>query len=218
MHYIKKFKKTLVMLSTAMSLCSAYVSAHPHNWIDLSTQFDINKAGELTGFTQYWQFDQFFSMISYAELMNEYSDEKTGLAATALKMVANVGPDQYLSILEVEGIKHELPVPELYTLELKGSEQGQILILRMTFTLKAPPLVNNKTISLKTYEPTYFIAMNYPSDAGISINSNGHHCKTSLIRANPSEDLVYYANSLDRNIRDTDGLGNDFAEEVRIKC
>jgi ABC-type uncharacterized transport system substrate-binding protein len=218
MHYIKKLKKTLVMLGTAMSLCSTYVSAHPHNWIDLSTQFNINKAGELTGFSQYWQFDQFFSMISYAELMNEYNDEKTGLAATALKMVANVGPDQYLSTLEIEGVRHELPVPELYTLELKDSEEAQILILKMTFTLKAPPLVNNKTISLKTYEPTYFIAMNYLSDAGIRINSNYLNCKADLIKANPSEELVYYANSLDRNVRETDGLGDEFAEEVRIKC
>jgi len=206
------------MLGTAVSLYSTSVWAHPHNWIDLSTEFNINKADQLTGFTQYWQFDQFFSMISYAEIMNEYNDEKTGLAATALKMVANVGPDQYLSTLDIEGVKYELPVPELYTLELKDSEEAQILILKMTFTLKEPPIVKNKTISLKTYEPTYFIAMNYLSDAGISINSPSLNCKVDLIKANPSEDLVYYANSLDRDFRDSDGLGDDFAEEVRIKC
>ncbi len=218
MNYNNFIKALTTALSTVLLLCSSAVFAHPHNWIDLHTQIKIDEQGRLTGFSQHWSFDQFFSMINYAELMNEYNDESIGLASTAVKMVANVAPDQYLSVLKVAGESVSLPVPKRYTLETVLVDGNPILILKMHFVLHEPLLVKGKNISLQTFEPTYFVAMNYPSREHIRIDSNGHNCKAELVRATPSEELVNYAISLDRNIRDTQGLGDDFAERVNIQC
>ena len=116
MNYKKRYKTLSAALSTVLLLCSSAVFSHPHNWIDLRTQINIDEQGYLTGFSQHWSFDQFFSMISYADLMNEYNDETIGLASTAMKMVANVAPDTYLSELRVAGELVPLPVPKRYTL------------------------------------------------------------------------------------------------------
>jgi ABC-type uncharacterized transport system substrate-binding protein len=218
MHYKKLNKITTAALSTVLLLCSSFTFAHPHNWIDLRTQVDIDDQGRLTGFTQHWKFDQFFSMINYAELMNEYNDEPIGLASTAIKMVANVAPDQYFSELKVAGEVIDLPVPKRYTLETEEVDGNPILILKMKFVLKEPPQVEGKSFTLQTFEPTYFVAMNYPSEENIRIDSASVNCKAELIRATPSDELIDYANSLDRNVRDTQGLGDDFAERVKIQC
>ena len=218
MNYNNIFKILTAALATVLLLCSNVIFAHPHNWIDLRTQIKIDKQGYLTGFSQHWSFDQFFSMINYAELMNEYQDESIGLASTAIKMVANVAPDQYLSELKVAGQLIELPVPKLYTLETVEVDGNPTLILKMNFILPEPLLVKGKNISLQTFEPTYFVAMNYLSEDHVRIEGNGHNCTTELIRATPSDEIIDYASSLDRSVRETQGLGDDFAERVNIQC
>jgi len=218
MNYNNFIKALIAILGAVLLLCSSAAFAHPHNWIDLRTQIKIDEQGRLTGFSQHWSFDQFFSMINYAELMNEYNDESIGLASTAMKMVANVAPDQYLSELKVAGKLVPLPVPTRFTLETVPIDGYPILILNMHFTLKEPLLVAGKNISLQTFEPTYFVAMNYPSQEHVGIEGSGHNCKSELIRAAPSEELINYASSLDRNVKETQGLGDDFAERVNIQC
>lgn len=218
MNYKKLYKTRIALLGIACLLCSNAVLAHPHNWIDLRTQINIDERGYLTGFSQHWSFDQFFSMISYAELMNEYNDEPIGLASTAMKMVANVAPDSYLSELKVAGEVIPLPVPKRYTLESVSVNGSPILVLKMNFILKEPKLVKGKSITLQTFEPTYFVAMNYPSQEHVRVASNALHCTAQLIRATPSEELIDYATSLDRNVKETQGLGDDFAERVAIQC
>ena len=218
MKYKQLIKKVVAAAGAVLLLCSNVTFAHPHNWIDLRTKVDIDEKGMLTGFSQHWRFDQFFSMINYAELMNEYNDEKIGLASTAVSMVANVAPEQYFSELKVAGEVVSLPVPKRYTLETEQIDGNPILILKMTFVLKKPILVKGKSFTLQTFEPTYYVAMNYPSKDNIRIQSAGPTCQAELIRATPSDELIDYANSLDRNVRDTKGLGNDFAERVKIEC
>jgi ABC-type uncharacterized transport system substrate-binding protein len=210
--------KTISVLSAALMLCSTQLFGHPHNWIDLSSEFTINEQGRLTSFTQHWQFDQFFSMINYAQLMNEYQDESLGLASSAMKMVANVAPDQYFSQLTVAGKNIALSVPKLYSLEIQQVDGNPRLILKMHFSLKEQPLVRGKTFSLQTFEPSYFVAMNHLSTTDIKINSSQSSCKVQLVSADPSEDLISYANSLDRSMRDTQGLGENFAQRIHIKC
>jgi len=218
MNYNKCYKTMSVALGTVLLLCSSISFSHPHNWIDLRTQINIDEQGYLTGFSQHWSFDQFFSMISYADMMNEYNDETIGLASTAMKMVANVAPDTYLSELRVAGEVMPLPVPKRYTLESVQVNGSPILVLKMNFVLKEPKLVKGKKITLQTFEPTYFVAMNYPSQEDVRVESSGHNCTAQLIRATPSEELIDYATSLDRNVRETQGLGDDFAERVTIQC
>ncbi len=218
MNYKNLYKTLIASLGTVLLLYSSATLAHPHNWIDLRTQINIDEQGRLTGFSQHWSFDQFFSMISYAELMNEYNDEAIGLASTAMKMVANVAPDSYLSELKVAGEVIALPVPQRYSLESVLVNGSPILVLKMKFILKEPILVKGKKITLQTFEPTYFVAMNYLSEEQVRVASNGHHCTAQLIRANPSEELIDYAINLDRSVKETQGLGDDFAERVVIQC
>jgi len=218
MNYKKFYKTPIASLGMAFLLCSNAAIAHPHNWIELRTQINIDERGYLTGFSQHWSFDQFFSMISYAEMMNEYHDEPLGLTSTAMKMVANVAPDSYLSELKVAGEVIALPVPKGYTLESVVVNGNPILVLKMNFILSEPRLVKGKKITLKTFEPSYFIAMNYPSPEHVRIAGNALHCTAQLIRANPSEALIDYAISLDRSVKETQGLGGDFAERVTIQC
>lgn len=205
-------------LGTTLLLYSSATFSHPHNWIDLRSQINIDEQGRLIGFSQHWRFDQFFSMINYAELMNEYNDESLGLTNTALEMVTHVADKEYFSTLNVAGEGISLPTPQHYSLESVQLDGSPSLTLKMNFVLTEPILVKGKKITLQTLEPTYFVAMNYPSEQSIIIKSDNLDCSVELIKAKVSDDLLNYANSLDRNMKNTQGLGNKFAERVNIQC
>ena len=61
--------------------------------------------------------------------------------------------------------------------------------------------------------------MNYSKVENISIQGvQGIQCQSNLDLPSPSFELVEYAQNLDRTRKDTDGLGVNFAEKIRINC
>jgi ABC-type uncharacterized transport system substrate-binding protein len=50
------------------------------------------------------------------------------------------------------------------------------------------------------------------------IGGGAIECSKRLTIPEPSEELLFYAQSLDKTQRDTDGLGANFAETVTIEC
>ena len=55
---------------------SSHIAAHPHSWINLKTDFILDDQGRLSGITQHWEFDAYYSMMTYADIMNEHGDEQ----------------------------------------------------------------------------------------------------------------------------------------------
>jgi len=216
----KKVRKVLFFVFLSMGM-SSLSQAHPHNWIDLNTRFVLDENARLVQVKQRWEFDLYYSLMMHADLLNEFGSEQLGLPAAAADMIRNLESYQYFSKLKLNDYPIELGVPETYQLFTKkedGSEE-LTLVLEMTFGIKLETSIENKTLAFQVFDPTYYVAMNHATENNIEIiGGNATECSKTLEFPEPSDEIVEYAQSLDRTQKQTDGLGMSFAETAFINC
>lgn len=195
------------------------VQAHPHNWIALNSSFVLDGHARLIQIQQRWEFDIYYSMMTLADVLNEHKSEAIGLPKAAEAMIRNLKSYGYFSVLSLNGAAIDLGMPDDYSL-IKNERDGQIVLeLEMTFDLKDSLPIEHKTLAWQVYDPTYFIAMNHATENNIEIvGGNATECIKTLQFPEPSDELVDYAQSLDRSQKSIDGLGASFAETAFIKC
>lgn len=209
---------SLGLLLSILCLAPA-AQAHPHNWIELESTLVLDEQGRLVELKQRWVFDDFYSMMVHADILNEYRSEAEGLKATAEEFVQNLKAYHYFSSLKLAEQTLELGMPsqaQLHAIE----QQGRIsLALEMRFKIASKPKLAAKALSLRVFDPTYYIAMNHINIDNIQVQASaGLECGKDLQVPEPSDELIEYAQSLDRSQRDTQGLGAMFAETVVIEC
>ena len=195
------------------------VAAHPHSWIDMKASMILDGQGRLIAIRQHWAFDTYFSMVTLADALNEHGDKETGLGKMADKFIHNLTEFQYFSELSIDGAEIELPRPSSYRLSEKSEGEQPILHLEMRFDITRPLVIKDKNLVWSVFDPTYYIAMNYSVADNVSIEGeNSALCRLNLDLPSPSFELIEYAQNLDRTRKDTDGLGVNFAEKIRISC
>lgn len=195
------------------------LQAHPHNWIELNSSFVIDENSHLIQVKQRWEFDMYYSLMTHADLLNEFGDEQKGLLATAERMIKNLKAYDYFSTLNLNGENIALGMPQEYRLNAKKKDGQIILELDMHFNIKTEINVKNKTLSWQVFDPTYYIAMRHLTKNNIKIISGeATQCTKALEFTEPSDDLIDYAQSFDRNQKNTDGLGKFFAETAIVNC
>ena len=190
-------KIVLVMFAVCFGVSSA--RAHPHSWIELNTSFVLDEKARVVQIKQRWEFDLYFSLMTHADLLNEFGDEKTGLSKTAERMIKNLKDYDYFSKLELDGLDIPLGMPDKYRLFTKTKEKQTILELEMTFDIETDLKIENKILALQVFDPTYYIAMNYATESNIEIiGGNATACSKKLEFPEPSDELIDYAQNLDR--------------------
>lgn len=218
--YRLSFKKVLnsSAIWLVVFICTSNLHAHPHNWIDLQSSFILNNEGQLVQIKQRWEFDVYYSMITYEDVINEHGSEEKGLREAANRMVQNLASYSYFSSLKLGGVSTNLNTPSAYKLVTVKKDDQIALILEMVFDIEPGAVIENKELQWQVYDPTYYIAMNHREKNNIQIIGSESVCAIQLDIPNPSDDLIEYALSLDRNQKNTDGLGIYFAEKATINC
>lgn len=207
------------MLGVLLLLFSSLIQAHPHNWIALNSRFVLDDQAQLISIEQRWEFDVFYSMMTLADVLNEYGSEEAGLPVFASRMIENLASYNYFSVLRLDSQVIQLSSPQRYALVSRQRDQQQVLELQMRFDLEKPLSIEARTLVFSVYDPTYYIAMNHANEHNIVIEGgNASECVLELKFAEPSEDLLDFAQSLDQSQKDTDGLGENFAETALIRC
>jgi len=202
-----------------LGVCSGYGHAHPHSWISLHSEFILDDKGNLTEIRQRWDFDIYYSMMTLADVTNEYGDQQTGLANMAKTMAQNLAGYRYFSHLTVSGKDIQLPAPNYYELKPAFTDGQQILSLYMHFTLETPQPMQGNTINWSVFDPTYYIDISHGKVSQVAIHTTkAMQCTKDIKVSEPSEDIIEYAANLDQTQKDTRGLGDYFAEHVLIKC
>ncbi|KZZ60928.1 hypothetical protein A3760_26260, partial [Oleiphilus sp. HI0122] len=201
------------MLYCFLWACVSTVQAHPHNWIQLNSTFVLDDQARLIGIKQRWEFDFYYSMIMHADLLNEFGDELLGLSETATAMIKNLKPYTYFSELKAHDAVVDLGMPEKYQLTTTKVDGQLVLVLDMEFDIDQKIPVEGTRLEWRVFDPTYYIAMNHETERNIEIvGGNATECTKQLKFPEPTDEEIDYAQSLDKTQRDTDGLGQLFAE------
>lgn len=216
--------------------------AHPHNWIDLKTEFELNKAGQLVSLEQYWLFDVDFSQLTIEDIFHESRVQPNSLQLLGDDMINNMQSFDYFSYLRIDNLPISLYRPSDYSLEIVEKDGQQQLFLRMKFVFKDALTIKGKQVVWQVYDPTYYIDMKHMQQANVVVLSafKTAQCEIQLKQPTPSKRLVDYASGLDASKTDynrdfseqeadqsypldplfdfQDRLGKEFAEKVVISC
>jgi len=210
---------TLSACCLAVFFSASIAHAHPHTWIELNSRFVIDGQGRLTQIEQTWEFDVFFSLMALDDAINEHGSEAKALSETAKDMIDNLANYDYFSSLRSQDAPIPLNPPTRYTLVTKEKYGQQVLVLEMTFNVEPYVTILNKDIEYQVYDPTYYISLLHTQSSNIEIVSEiADTCTVQLNQPEPSNELVEYAQNLDRNQTGPDGLGVNFAETAMIAC
>lgn len=210
-----KFIKTII---TLIALYSMPVFSHPHSFVDLKTNV-IVEGSMLKSFQMEWMLDEIASSELIYEVKNSQDKEKTQQNITA-EMVQTALQNHYFSTLydsQNQPIKFTTKPTET-RFEIRNNR----VIFYITFHLANPYELKQSKVRFYTYEPSYYIAMEYNRPADVNISNAS--CKATLVQPQVDSKLRLYASGLDKN-QSPDmpengdySLGAQFAQKVEIIC
>lgn len=194
--------------------------AHPHSWVSLTSDFVINTDGNLAELRQRWVFDPFYSALTTADLRTDYGDNlRIGLDIHGELIIDNLEAQNYFSHMLYQEQDNGLTRPVDHKLSVISIEDDEILVLEMTFDLASESISAQKSFQFSVYDPTYYVDMRHESESFIRLhNQSSLECGFEILDANPSEEQIEYASSLDKTETDTVGLGEVFAQYVEVTC
>ena len=196
-------------------LASPLVAAHPHSWIDMQTELQIDGQQRLTALRLSWLFDEFYSATILDDAKAAGHSVAQELQLFGHDTITNLASENYLNRMTLDGQKVSLgPVHEYQT----QMSDGRIRF-DYTLPLKAPLPLTDHSLLFAIYDATYYVEMLHQQEQAIQLTGPGAKgCQRTLRPPNPTDEQRMYAISLDKTDQADDGLGTAFAEQITIQC
>lgn len=197
---------TLVVSGSAM--------AHPHSWIDTKTQI-LGKNQTINGFKMEWTFDRMTTAYLFdGEDMSPHHRQQT-LKAISQSIIDNMLPSHNFTYLD-EG-KHSLDYQKVTDASLKV-DKGKA-ILDFTLLLDKPYQFHGKELSLRIFDPTYYVDMSWESSKDVQFAPQLQgYCSSSLIQPHPSAAQVNKAMAIPVDASPDYQLGKVFTQTIKFSC
>lgn len=211
------FIKSTVILSMAFFV-PLQVAAHPHSFIDLKNKVLVENT-LLKGFQMEWTMDEIASAELIYEL-NQSADKAETTKSITAEMTQTAIENHYFSYL-YDAQKQ----PIKFTAEPSNTEfkiHGNRVTFYVTFYVARPYELKNNPVHFYTYEPSYYMGMEYNRTQDLSVSEN--RCQATLTQPQVDNALRLYASGLDKNqspepaAREDESLGAKFAQKVSIVC
>ena len=201
------------LFTLLFSLFSLNVLAHPHAFVDLKTQA-LTENQTLKGFRMSWTLDEIASSTLIYEMQSSADPNKTKQDLTQ-EMIDTAKKDHYFSYLynQKSNLIPFTEAPSDYGFVVENNR----IIFSMNVYLSEPQKLSTVPITLMSYEPTYYIAMEYNYQSDVSIDDK--KCEIKVVQPKVDDTLKLYASSLDKDQTPEDqSLGRAFAQKVEMKC
>ncbi len=205
-----------VLLLTAAAVLGGPARAHPHVWIDAVTKLHLNDDRRVVAVEQAWMFDDLYSEAMRADLDADADGRlsKAELGGYADKVLRNLAEWHFFTELTQNGRR----------LDFAGLDGGDALwldkqrrfVLRFRVALETPVATADSPLVLRTFDPTYYIAIDIAKPNGVLFSDPGA-CAADIRPAEGAGELfLSEADFLDPDVNK--GYGRLFAETARITC
>ncbi len=190
------------------------ISAHPHSWIDLKTEV-LGDDNAITGFSMDWTFDAMTTAYLFdGEDMSPAHRAKT-LKDVGQSVINNMLSQHYFTYFYDKDtpIKYE-EVKQARLTETKGKAT-----LSFTLLLAHPYTYNGHKLTLRIFDPTYYVDMSWRNKSDITLANNlGSRCNFKLVEPHPTSAQISYAMSLPADADPDNQLGQLFTQTLELSC
>lgn len=215
---------TCSLLLACLLLPASQALAHPHYFVKVDVRLQLDEQGRLQSLQQDWYFDEMVSAILLDDMQTLLPGRppQNVLDQESQRLFRDLRPYDFYSHLRLDGEALSLPEPDhqlRITHPLADAPEVPILKYTLTFEWSEPVSLWDQTLQWSVYDPTYYAAYHHRSADSIRIVSGPQsQCRQSLKQPQPNQAMTAYALSLDKTQRDSQGLGQHFAEQVDIHC
>lgn len=216
--------KALAGLVAGLTIWSATASAHPHQWIDMRSQLIVSDDGMVTGVRVEWKMDTGYVKEALDGLQktadgNYSAADLQSLTEENLGALADYG---YFVFFRFNGEKQ--PIGKAFDgLQTYNPKDGRLTLL-FSVSLDKPLDPHQGPVTLKVYDPEFFIDFGYVDSKPILISKPlSKDCSASLMpipKDSQLEDTRMMLASKDKAWKpgEDEDYGGLFAQPVEVKC
>ncbi|MDA0656883.1 MAG: DUF1007 family protein [Proteobacteria bacterium] len=197
-------------------------TAHPHVWIDMTTQLLFDKNGFVRGMGIAWVFDPFYSASLHLRVKEiEKTGGKDPYGTFAKNMVGRIKEHGYFT--EVTADTKRLAFSRHGATRAggvaEGKDKGRFWV-HFELILEKAVDPKRQNFVYAVYDPTFYIEILHrekrPAFTMEGIKEGV--CRGRLIKPNPDAEAKTIAASLDKTQSAGNTLGRLFAERVSLQC
>ena len=204
-----------LILSIGLIAFAPSVFAHPHAWIDLRSRVLLDDDKKIHALELVWFFDDYYTVLVAEELGSDGTPTQEYLDEIAKRNLSNLRDYDYFTTVTYDGERQAIADVERYETEVHDGR----LWMRFEVPLEKPIDPRDGVVTFSVYDPTYWIEiLHLEAEPILFSGKGGEACLGEIIQPNPTIEQVTLASSLDRNETAGDGLGELFAEKVKVSC
>lgn len=206
--------KSRLSLALSLILCAAQAQAHPHIFVDTVLHIDINDAGQATGISVTWTYDDFFSLLIFED-MGLDPDGDAQLTQAELDTLRGFDlvewPDGFEGDLYMfrNGEKQPLDFPEVTGIAVVD---GRIVASHHHSFAPVPA----GEVSFMQYDPTFYVAYTVTDDV-----TADHGCRAVIDRIDKdaaAKKVETLTGTEPENMFEVLQLGIYYADTIRLTC
>ena len=216
--------KAAFSLAVAIFLWTGPSFAHPHVWADMRSQLVITDTGLITGVRVQWTTDKVYAKdaLDGFTVKPDGSYDAADLAKLTAENLDALSGYGYFIFFRFNGEVQKIGKPT-DGLQTYNAKDGRLTLL-FTVPLETPLDPHAGTVTLKVYDPEFFIDFEYLADKPLLISKPlAQGCKAELKTVNTDAAMNQTKQMLstkDKTWKPDNGedFGGLFAQPVEVKC
>ncbi|MEC3860374.1 DUF1007 family protein [Mesobacterium sp. TK19101] len=203
-----------LFLALPLILCAVQAQAHPHIFVDTALHIDVDDAGQATGISVTWTYDDFFSLLIFED-MGLDPDGDAHLTQAELDKLRGFDmiewPDGFEGDLYMfrNGEKQPLDFPEVTGIDVVD---GRIVASHHRTFRPAPA----EELAFLQYDPTFYVAYTVTDDV-----TADHGCRVVIDRVDKdvaAETVENLTKSDPEAMFEVLQLGIHYADTILLTC
>jgi ABC-type uncharacterized transport system substrate-binding protein len=208
--------RALCVSAAAVACLSAPAAAHPHVFADARLEVLIDPDGTVKALRHVWRFDDFFSstVLVQFDKNKDLKLEKPELEALAKTVHDSLADYNYFQLVTQNGKDVAMQAPG----HMIADFQDNRLLILFESHPKEPLKLAGKT-DFGIYDPTFYTAIDFHSDADIVVDGLPANCTKKVIRPDPDQAIAQNQKTLtDAFFNDPTDLSKIFATKLELTC
>jgi ABC-type uncharacterized transport system substrate-binding protein len=215
-------RKFVFSVAFALAVCGGLApaaDAHPHVWATVRAEIVFGPDHKITGIRHAWTFDEFYTAMAVQGLDADgdgvYSREE--LAPLAKVNVESLKEFDYFTFVRLGDDEKPSPLQEPVDYWVDYA-QG-VLTLHFMLPLAAP-LDPDRQVALDVYDPSYFVAFGFATEAPVKLAGAPQGCTAEIEKpdAQAEADAKALSEAFFSQLGPGSNFGSQFAQTAIVKC
>jgi ABC-type uncharacterized transport system substrate-binding protein len=209
-------------IASAVAVCAGLAQtaeAHPHVWATVRSEIVFGPDHKITGIRHAWTFDEFYTAMAVQGLDSDgdgaYSKEELQpLAQVNVESLKEFGYFTYVRLGE-----DDKPLPLKEPVDYWVDYAEGLLTLHFTLPL-ATPLDPKQRIALDVYDPSYFVAFGFATEAPVKLAGAASGCAAEIEKPDPDTeaDAKALSEAFFSQLGPGSNYGSQFAQTAIVEC